>query len=698
MKKERTALINRDISWLSFNDRVLQEANDPVVPLLERLKFLGIYSNNRDEFLRVRVATLIRMMKISGSKAREILNGLDPEELHEQIQKIIIDQQERFYETYQRILTDLELHGIFLINEKQLTAEQGQYVKNYFYESVLPALVPVMLENTKKFPQLRDNAMYLMVTMHKKEKSEKSKHALVEVPTDKVSRFLLLPKENKYVMLLEDVIRYCLDDLFFNFDYSGINAFIIKLTRDAELDIEQDVTKSIVRKVAESIKRRRTGQPVRLTYDEELPEEVLTYLLKRIKLSKDDLPIPGGRYHNFVDFMRFPAIKKAELRYPKQSPLPHPELKPKTSLLKVIREKDILLSFPYQSYHYLIDVLREASIDPRVRSIQITLYRLSKNSNIINALINAIKNGKQVTAVVELQARFDEEANIQWANKLNEEGARVIYGVPGLKAHTKLFLITRQEHGGTIQYAHIGTGNFNEDTALLYCDHSLLTCDKRITNEVARMFLFYQDNYKIGAYKQLLVTPFYMRKRLVQLIEEEIENAKKGKEAWIFLKLNSLTDPEMIKELYKAGKAGVKIRLIVRSICSLIPAKEGLSENIQAISIVDRYLEHARIFIFCHGGKQKIYLSSADWMQRNIDFRSEIAVPIFAPHIRQQLTDLMEIQWSDNVKARVLDENQQNNYQKLPGKSIRSQEAIYQYFKNLLNVDKPLPVAELQAG
>ncbi len=695
MKKEQIALINRDVSWLSFNDRFLQEANDPTVPLLERLKFLGIYSNNRDEFIRVRVATLMRMMKVGGAKASEILGGIHPEDLHAQIQKIIIAQQERFYYSYQTILKELELHGIFIINEKQLTAEHGQFVRSYFHDEILPALVPIMLDNTKKFPFLRDNGMYLMVTMYKKEKSEKAKYALVEVPSDIVSRFLVLPKENKYILLLEDVIRYCLDDLFFNFEYSTINAHIIKLTRDAELDIEQDVTKSLVKKVAESIKRRKTGEPVRLTYDEEMPEETLAYLMKRIRLSKDDLPIPGGRYHNFVDFMRFPSLKKTELRYTKLYPLTHPVLKPKTSLLKIIKQQDVLLSFPYQSYHYIIDILREASIDPKVKSIHITLYRASKNSKIVNALINAIKNNKQVTVVVELQARFDEEANIKWANKLHEEGARIIYGVPGLKAHTKLFLITREEQRKIIQYAHIGTGNFNEDTAMVYCDHSLLTADSRITNEVARMFQFYQDNYKTGTYKHLLVSPFFMRKRLLHLIANEIDNAKNNKEAWIFLKLNSLTDPEMIKELYKASQAGVKIRLIVRSICSLIPGKEGLSENIEAISIVDRYLEHARILNFCDGGKEKLYLSSADWMQRNLDFRSEVAVPIYDVQVQNQLKKLMEIQWADNVKARILDQDQQNIYASHPGKKVRSQNAIYHYFSSLVSPAKDVVPQEV---
>jgi polyphosphate kinase len=473
--------------------------------------------------------------------------------------------------------------------------------------------------------------------------------------------------------------------LFFNFDYDHIQAYTVKITRDAELDLEQDVTKSLVKKVSESIKRRKKGLPTRLVFDEEMPVDALKFLINKMHFSKDDQPIPGGRYHNFVDFIKFPTLGKPELKLKPIVQLPHPDIPPRTSLFKVLSSRDILLSFPYQSYAYVIDVLREASIDPKVKSIQITLYRLGNNSRIVNALINAIKNGKQVTAVVELQARFDEEANIRWANKLHEEGAKVVYGVPGLKLHSKLFLITRVEKSVEVLYAHVGTGNFNEDTARLYCDYSLLTSDKKICEEVERLFEFYNDNYKVGTYKNLIVSPFFSRKRYVHLINKEIEQAKKGKEASMFLKMNSITDQEMIRKLYEASQAGVKIRMVVRGICSLVPGVKGVSENIEVISIIDRFLEHARVFVFHHGGERKVYLSSADWMTRNIDHRSEVGVPIFDEAIQKQLVDMLEIQWSDQLKARVINDVQDNAYRLSKGKNkIRSQEEIYRYLQQQL--------------
>lgn len=681
MKKDEVLLVNRDISWLAFNDRVLQEANDPTVPLLERLKFLGIVSSNRDEFFRVRVATIRRMMRM-GKKGEELL-GEDPSLLLERIQRIIIRQQEKFDESYENILRELELQGIFILNETQLNAAQGAFVHQYFREQVLPTLVPVLLDNVKKFPYLRDKSIYFMVVMQRKD--VKPKYALVEIPTDVLPRFIVLPRDNKYVILLDDVIRYCLDDLFFNFDYDSIKAYTIKLTRDAELDIEQDVTKSLVKKVAESVKRRNKGQPTRLLYDDELPKEAVKYLVSRIRFSKEDQPIPAGRYHNFVDFIKFPSLNKNELRAKNPAPLSHPALKPNNSVLKVIRHKDILLSFPYQSYHHIIDVLREASIDPKVKSIEITLYRLSKNSHVVNALINAIRNGKQVTAVVELQARFDEENNIRWANRLNEEGARIIYGVPGLKMHSKLFLIRRIEAKKEVLYAHIGTGNFNEDTARLYCDHSLLTCDKRITEEVSRVFQFYNDNYKTGTYKHLIVSPFFTRKKFLSFIQKEIDLAAEGKEAWMIIKMNSLTDPEMIKKLYEASRAGVKIRMIIRGICSLVPGVHGLSDNIEVISIVDKYLEHARVFVFSNDGDPRYFISSFDWMPRNIDHRSEVGVPIYDRAIQQQLLDILEIQWTDNAKARHINVQQDNQYRRTRSRTkVRAQEAIYTYLSKLV--------------
>ncbi len=676
MKGKHFLLVNRDISWLSFNDRVLQEANDPSVPLLERMKFLGIVSNNRDEFFRVRIATIKRMARL-GKQGAQIM-GEDPVALLDSIQEIIIRQQEEFDNSYGNLLRELELAGIFIVNEKQLKPDQSEFTGQFFREQVLPTLVPILLDNVTEFPYLRDRSIYFLVVMH--HKNGKERYALVEIPTHILPRFIVIPKENKYIILIDDIIRYYLDDLFFSFEYERISAYTIKLTRDAELDIENDVTKSLIKKVSESVKRRKKGQPVRLIYDEEMPESAITYLMKRIKFGKGDQPIPAGRYHNFVDFIKFPSLNKPELFSKKVQPLSHPELLPKHSVLKVIKEKDILLSFPYQSYHHIIDVLREASMDPKVLSIEITLYRLSEDSHVVNALINSIRNGKQVTVVVELQARFDEENNIKWTNRLNEEGAKVIYGVPGLKMHSKLFLIRRMEHNKEVLYAHIGTGNFNEVTAKLYCDHSLLTADKRITEEVAKVFKFYIDNYKTGTYKHLLVSPFFTRKKLLLFIQTEIDNIKLKKEAWVFLKMNSLTDPELIKKLYEASQAGVKIRMIIRGICSLVPRQKGISENIEVISIVDKYLEHARVFIFANDHDPRFYLSSFDWMTRNIDFRSEVGVPIYDKILQKQLLDIMELQWSDNSKARYIDESQSNRYKKVDLKNkVRAQDAIYKY-------------------
>ena len=680
MKREELLIVNRDISWLSFNDRVLQEANDPSVPLLERLKFLGIVSSNRDEFFRVRVASIKRMVRL-GKKGEELL-GEEPINLLDHIQRIIVRQQEEFDDSFQKILSELERKGIFLLNEKQLTKEQGNFVRDYFYESVQPALVPVLLDNLNEFPVLKDRSIYFLVMMQRH--GAKSKYALLEIPTEIISRFVVIPKENKYVILLDDVIRYCLDDLFFNFDYDQIGAFTIKITRDAELDLEQDVTKSLVKKVSESIKNRRKGIPTRLVYDEAMPLDALKFLLKKIQLNKEDHPISGGRYHNFVDFIKFPSLNRLELKQKQLLPIPHCDIPSRTSYFKILAKQDLLLTFPYQSYSYLINFLREASIDPKVISISITLYRMANNSRIINALVNAMKNGKKVTAVVELQARFDEEANIRWANKLNEEGVKVIYGVPGIKLHSKLFLIERQEQNRIVNYVHIGTGNFNEDTAKLYSDFSLLTADKKITDEVLKVFQFYNDNLKIGTYKHLVVSPFNTRKKYIQLISHEIENAKKGIDSWIFLKMNSLTDHDMIKKLYEASVAGVKIRIIVRSICSLVPGVSQLSENIQAISIVDKYLEHARVFVFSNDANPKVFLSSADWMTRNLDHRSEVGVPIYDESLKKQLIDILEIQWNDNTKARDINVFQNNPYHqsKLKGK-FKSQDEIYKYLEKI---------------
>ncbi len=682
MIKKNVILINRELSWLAFNERVLQEAEDATVPLIERIKFLGIYSNNRDEFFRVRVATLKRAVKLH--KKTEEFMGENPIRLLDKIQKAVIDQQLKFERIYQAITAELHKQNISIISEKQLSTEQGSFVKNYFREKVMPTLFPIMLDNTVTFPYLKDKSGYLIIKLGRNDKTKKSKYALIEVPTDVISRFVVLPKikEQNFIILLDDVIRYCLEDVFPNFEHDYIEAYNIKLTRDAEIDMDNDLSKSFVEKISKGLKDRKKGQPVRLVYDSQIAPDMLDFIMKKIKLGKEDNPIPGGRYHNFKDFISFPNIGAAELSYKKMPALKHPDLKDQISIFKVIKKKDVMLTYPYQSYDHLIDFLREASIDPKVQSIKITLYRVAKNSNVVKALINAIKNGKQVTAVIELQARFDEESNMYWANKLQEEGAKVIYGVPGLKVHSKMFLITRKEAGKIVHYAHIGTGNFNGDTAKIYTDHSLITANKHIAEEVEKVFNFYSDNFKAGTYKHLLVSPFFMRKRLIQLINKEIQHAKAGKPAAIRLKLNNLVDTEMITKLYEASSEGVQIKLIVRGICSLVAGIKGLSDNIEAISIVDKFLEHSRVFIFCNNGDEKYFISSADWMTRNLDHRSEVAVPIYDKEIQKQLRAIIDTLWSDNTKARVLGSKQNNEYRQSNQKvKVRAQEAIYNLFK-----------------
>ncbi len=686
MIRKNIVLINRELSWLAFNERVLQEAEDKTVPLIEQIKFLGIYSNNRDEFFRVRVATLKRIVK--HQKSAEKFIGENPMRLLDNIQKIVIAQQHKFERIYQTILKELGKNNISIINEKQLTVEQGVFVKEYFREKVMPSLFPIMLDNNSNFPYLKEKSCYLIIKLGRNDKSKKNKYALIEIPADIISRFLVLPKKEvrNYIVLLDDVIRFCLDDIFRNFEHDYVESFNIKLTRDAEIDIDNDLSKSFVEKISKGLKARKKGQPVRLVYDEKITPDILDFILKKIKLGKEDNLIPGGRYHNFKDFISFPNIGGAELSYKKTPIHRHPELIKHSSLFKAIKQKDILITYPYQSYEYIVDLLREASIDPKVQSIKITLYRLAKNSNIVKALINAVKNGKEVTAVIELQARFDEESNIFWSNKLQEEGANVIYGVPGLKVHSKMFLITRRESGKNVQYAHIGTGNFNGDTAKIYTDHTLLTIDNRITEEVQKVFTFYLDNLKRGTYKHLLVSPFFMRKRLVQLINSEIKNAKQKKQASIILKLNNLVDTEMIKKLYEASGEGVKIKLVVRGICSLVAGVKGLSENIEAISIVDKFLEHSRVFIFNNNGNAKYFISSADLMTRNLDHRSEVAVPIYDPNIQQQLKEMIETILADNTKARILGSKQNNEYRKSNNKTkVRAQESINNLFKSRKN-------------
>jgi polyphosphate kinase len=678
----RSKIRNREISWLSFNERVLQEADSPDVPLIDRLKFLGICSSNLDEFYRVRVATLNRLTFL-GKKAKKYI-GEDPTKILKEITSIALSQHEKFDKIFKKLIRALKKENIYILTEKDLTVEQGEFVLNYFHDEVRPKLIPIMLAQVKNTLQLRDRTIYLSICLCNYNDPKLNQYAIIEIPSDVLPRFLVLPTSNgkKYVILLDDVIRFGLDNIFSIFDFDSYQAFTIKITRDAELDIDDDISESYLEKLHKSIKQREAGNPIRFIYDSRIPENFLSLLKEKLNVTEDDTLIAGSKYHNNRDFMNFPAIGSRQLNYAPIKSLYHKDFPARESLLKSIKKKDILLHYPYHTFDYVIDLLREASIDPKVLSIKMTIYRVAKNSSVLHALINAVKNGKTVVAVLELQARFDEESNIYWANRLKEEGVKVIFGVPGLKVHSKLCLVTRAEKGGTAQYAIIGTGNFNEDTARLYTDHALFTADKRLTKEVNKIFNFFVKTYRSDTFKHLVVSPNFMRKRINRLINKEIKNAVAGKPAYIFLKLNGLTDPEMIQKLYEASEQGVEIKLIVRGMFSLIPGVEGMSSNIEAISIVDKFLEHSRIYRFCNDGDEIVYISSADWMPRNIDHRIEVTCPIYDEDIKNELQTYMEIQWKDNVRARILDEKLENRFRKDHSKTnFRSQWKTYDYLK-----------------
>jgi polyphosphate kinase len=683
IKKEKIPLLNREISWLHFNGRVLQEAADSRNPLLERLKFLGIFSNNRDEFFRVRVATLTRMLKV-GKTQNDV--DLNPKKTLREINDIVLSQEKDFMEIYRQILNELANQNLYIINENELSEEQGVFVRKYFQKKIRVGLFPIMISSLKDISSLRDKSIYLAVTLGRQDKSVKEEYALVEVPTKSISRFLILPSvgEKRYVILLDDIIRYCLSEVFSVFGWDTFNAYTVKVTLDAEIDIDTDVSKSFLETMIESLKQRKRGNPVRFVYDNSIPAELLKIITKRLEIKKDDPMRGGGRYHNFKDFMNFPNLGHPELEYQPLPPLGHKDLPPNRSIIATIRQKDIMLHFPYQSFQIIIDLLREVSIDTKVRSIKMTIYRAARNSSVINALINAARNGKYVTVFMELQARFDEEANISWTNQLHEEGVKVIQGIPGFKVHSKLILIRRKENNKNVFYANIGTGNFNEDTARVYADDSLLTANEKITADVANAFQQMEANYRPMKYKALVVAPFLMRNHFIKLISNEIKNAKKGKEAWVIIKLNNLVDETIIRKLYKASQAGVKIELIIRGICVLVPGVKKLSENIEVITIVDRFLEHSRVIVFCNDGNNQYYITSADWMIRNFDNRIEVACPVYDKAIQKELMKMLKIQLSDNEKARLIAKNQVNPYKVNDEPATRSQLEIYSYFEKML--------------
>lgn len=679
--KPATVNIYKETSWLDFNGRVLEEAADPGVPLLERLKFLGIYSNNLDEFFRVRVATLSRLAKVSKKKAFSLI-GYDPEKVLKQVQNRVMQQRDRFDRIYRQLLQELARQGVAIVDEKHLTAVQARFVAEYFHQVVRPKLFPVMLGRGVEFPELKDKLVYLAITLSRDGACISPDYALIELPTDILPRFVILPQSGQdiCIIMLDDVVRFNLDVIFAPFGYKRFAAHTIKLTRDAELDIDDDIQESYIHKVHKSLRQRKEGRPVRFVYDEQISAELLDLFVRKLGLHQGNSLIAGSRYHNFKDFIKFPAVGRMSLRSPELKPLSHRGLSGHRSIFDVISQRDILTHFPYQSFDSIIDLLREASIHPHVRAIKITLYRTAPNSSIVNALMNALKNGKSVVAVVELQARFDEEANIHWATELQAAGAKVVSGIPGLKVHSKICLISGKQRLGAERFAVVGTGNFNEDTARVYTDHFLMTANPKITDQVADVFEFLENNYKIAPFSRLIVSPFNSRQRFVELIENEIENSKQGREAWILLKLNHLVDAPMIALLYRASRAGVKIRLIVRGMFTLEPGLPGISENIEAIRLVDRHLEHARVMFFAHGGAEKCYIASGDWMPRNLDRRIEVACPIVDKSLKQELRDILELQWSDNTKAKSY-RNSGHDNRRRAGRRRRAQTDIYAYLR-----------------
>ncbi len=674
--------IARDISWLSFNYRVLQEAKDPSVPLFERIKFLAIYSSNLDEFFRVRMANHRNLLRVSKKTKKEL--EFSPKQMVKEIQDIVNEQQEEFGRIFiEEIIPKLKKHRIYLLRRLDLNQGQKVFVEDYFKDHMLPFVQPVLLVKNKIRPFLNNAALYLTILLKEKGKSNASEeYALVKIPSDHLPRFIELPSpaDERHIIMLDDIVRHSVSWMFPGYDIQ--DTYSIKLTRDAELYIDDEFSGDLIQKIKSSLSKRHVGPASRFVYDGEMPGKLLEFLMEAFDLEHYDT-LREGRYHNNFDFFQFPDFGLTHLKNPDLPPLPYAPLENARDFFAAIRKRDHMIHVPFHGYHSVVRFFEEAARDPKITHIKIVQYRVAKKSRIMQALMEAVKAGKQVTVFIEVKARFDEEANLAWGERLEKAGVTVHYSFPGVKVHSKLALVRRLETRGSRMYAYLSTGNFHEDTAKIYSDIGLFTADRRIVNEVARVFS-YLETVKMPdqEFKHLLVGQFNLRSGFEQLIEYEIEQAKKGNPAQIILKMNSLQDREMIELLYKAGQAGVEINLIIRGICCLVPGKEGFSENIHAISIVDRFLEHSRIFYFHHGGKELIYLSSADWMVRNLSYRVETAFPIYHEEIREQIKDFLQIQLADNVKARVLDEDLSNTYYRTDSDlAIRSQLETYYYIK-----------------
>ena len=679
--------INRELSWLDFNARVLQEAADPSVPLIERLRFLGIFSNNLDEFFQVRFATVKRIAQ-SQKTGKKALGGIKADELLKDITKVVIKQQADSAKILLEIENQLEKENIHFLREEEVNATQAEFLRDYFLQKVSPRLVTVILKEEEQ--DFTDNKAFLAIKMELTPTENITKgeklYAVIEMPKE-VDRFVVLPPEGEKqnIMMLDDLIRYHFHLIFSMFNYDRIEGHMIKITRDAELDIEEDVGKSYVEKIIDSVKDRLIGDPVRLVHDKTIAPETLAVVMRKLGVASSDSLIPGGRYHHRRDYMNFPSLNRKDLLYSSFPALPLNEVSLEENILEAVAKKDYMIYTPYQNFAYVIKFLREAALDPQVKTIKITIYRLAKLSQVASSLINAAKNGKKVLVQIELQARFDEENNIQAAESLEKAGVQLIFGVPGLKVHTKICVIERLEGKKLKRYGFISTGNFNESTARIYTDYTLFTSHQKILKDVLKVFNFLSVNYKIKKYKHLIVSPHYTFSALIRLIEQEIAHKEQGKKARIRLKLNNITNYKIISKLYEASRAGVQIDMIVRGVCCLIPGVKGMSENIRVISVVDKFLEHPRVYIFENDGDPQMYISSADWMTRNIDNRVEVACPILDKDLQQELLDTFMISWNDNVKARLVNTKNQNAFVSNQAEEIRSQWATYAYYKEKLN-------------
>lgn len=692
-EKQKLPYVERDISWMYFNQRILLEAANPEVPLLERLTFLGIYSNNLDEFFRVRVATLNRIIEYDDKNIRK------EQEIASQTLKQIGKLHNRYYqqfeETFAKIMEELKQENIFVIKETEMTPKQQEFITSFYRSKLNGSTNPVLLNNSRPLDDQNDENIYLATRLIRKDtegKIREKDYAVIELPTGDFGRFIQLPDIDgkTYLMFLDDVIRYCLPLIFVGMKYTDYEAYTFKFTKDAEMEIDSDLRTGVLQKISKGVKSRKKGEPIRFVYDQQMPKDLLKKLITRLNIDKNDTRVAGGRYHNFKDLMKFPDCNRKNLKYPVWPPIFKPELNGAESLLTLIRHKDRSLHYPFHSFDSFIRILREAAISKEVKSIKIALYRLAKDSKVVKALICAAKNGKKVTVVIELLARFDEASNIYWSKRMQDAGIHVIFGVEGLKIHSKLVHIASR-HG---DIACISTGNFHEGNARMYTDYTIMTAHRQIVKEVNEVFNFIEKPYTPVKFRELLVSPNDMRKRVIALINKEIKNKKQGKDAYILAKVNHITDRTLIEKLYEASTAGIQIDLLVRGNCSLVTGIPGVSENIHINGIIDRYLEHSRIFIFSNGGEEKYYIGSADWMPRNLDNRIEVLVPVYNKEIQADLKQIIYYDLQDTVKGHIVDGSGEN----LPWKDIyptlsekqvdetkislfRSQEELYKEYK-----------------